>query len=857
MASFFTSKVDALKILDGTNTILVGSVTEVGDVGAGVRVFDPLTGKSWLTSAGAYPSTWTEQTETMTAGTTDNAILKWDSGTSTWVEEPDFTVTDAGLATAAAGLVATTGGVTASAGNIVATTGNITASAGNISATAGSVSAGTTVTAGTGVTATTGGVTASAGNIVATLGNVTATAGSVSAGTTVTGGTGVIATTGGVTATAGGLTATAGGLTVTAGTTDINDTTNISGAVTLDNAAANSLTMTGTTNAVSLNGSGATSITLGGTTSTITLSGSGTKSVTGLSTPSNSTDAANKAYVDSLAAGLDPKESVRLATTGAVSASYFIMSNAAGAGNGVILTVSGGSGTFDPDAGETIVTSGGTGTIVGVDHATAGTTTKIYIGGITGSALTTSFTSHSGGVTGLTISAIDTTSVVAFLAYNAVGAATIDSVAPALNNRVLFKDQSTADHNGIYNVKVIGSATLTQVVGRASDQDGTPTNEISTGNFTFVSEGTANTGKGYVLSSTDGVDPDNIAVHTDTKVFTQFSSAGGGVTSIPTESGTATPSSGSLTITGSPSINTSASGSTVTVALAADLDTGATGFTVANYRVPFATAANTLGDSANITFDNTYKVVGVGDAASAPINSALIFNSSAGSGISTFGVAEPIAGVLLATNTNSPALGVTTGQTSGSGITGDLTVKSGASISTGSSGAAVFGSGNGGSGGSGAVTLASGTTSGTRGSITLAGNVINLNGLATNAVVLTSAATDQETGSTTDAVATIALIRENVVLRKTGTTSVALAANAGAAKYLVYVVGNTAAERYASEVMVTSTNATTGVDSVEYSIVSGTTPAALSIVASAASGLVTLTVTQTAGTIVVEAIPLV
>lgn len=719
--NLFTSKVDALKIIDGISNVLIGDKDNAditaAVVGNGNFLFDPKTGKVWSSDG----SVFTDTTESLTAGTTDNAILKWDAGTSAWVEETDFTVTDAGLATAAAGF---------------------TASGGNIVASAGAVSANTTITAGTGVIATTG-----------------------------------------------GLTATAGGLTVTAGTTDINDVTNISGAVTLDNAAANSLTMVGTTNTVSLNGSGATSLTLGGTTSTITLSGSGTKKVTGLDTPVAATDAVNKAYADSLSAGLDPKESTLTATTAVLS------------------------GTFIADNG------------------TPATGEKTY------------------NTTSKTITWFATE-----------GPTAIDGVTLANGNTILVKDETATSgpsagegrqYNGIY------TRTSLDVWTRRSDMDGSPANEISTGNFTFITSGSVNVGKGFVLSATNASNPDEINANTETKVFTQFSSAGGGVTSVSTESGSATPSGGSLTITGSPSINTSGSGSTVSVALAADLDTGATGFTVANYRVPFATATDTLGDSANITFDNTYKVIGVGDAASAPTNSALIFNSSAGSGISTFGVAEPIAGVFLATNTNSPALGVTTGQTSGSGITGDLTVKSGASISTGSSGAAVFGSGNGGSGGSGAVTLASGTTSGTRGSVTLAGNVINLNGLVTNAVVLTSAATDQETGSTTDAVATIALIREKVVLRKTGTTSVALAANAGAAKYLVYVVGNTAAERYASEVMVTSTNATTGVDSVEYSIVSGTTPAALSIVASAASGMVTLTVTQTAGTIVVEAIPLV
>ena len=135
------------------------------------------------------------------------------------------------------------------------------------------------------------------------------------------------------------------------------------------------------------------------------------------------------------------------------------------------------------------------------------------------------------------------------------------------------------------------------------------------------------------------------------------------------------------------------------------------------------------------------------------------------------------------------------------------------------------------------------------------GSVIEFNSTANN-VILTNSPTDATTAGATAAVATVSYIRNSVVRKATGTTSVTLAANAGAAKFLVFVIGATAVERYASEIMVTSTNATTGVDSSEYAIVQGTTPAGLTITASASSGLVSLQVTQTSGTIVVEAIPL-
>lgn len=751
--NLFTSRVDAIKIIDGISNVLIGDKDNAditaAVVGNGNFLFDPKTGKVWSSDG----SVFTDTTESLTAGTTDNAILKWDAGTSAWVEETDFTVTDAGLATAAAGF-------TASGGNIVASTGNITS-------TLGSVSAGTTITAGTGVTATTGGVTASAGNITATTGNIVSTAGSVSAATTVTAGTGVTATT-------GGLTATAGGLTVTAGTTDINDVTNISGAVTLDNAAANSLSMSGTTNTIDLtgsgahelqmagttniidlNGSGAQSIEMAGTANTITMSGSGNRKIEGLTTAAITApgDAANKAYVDAIASGL----SVKNPTTWATAAN--LPTNVpAGSGVGKTITLTG-LAAWSPDG--TAVTNGDTVTV---------------------------------------------------RSYGASGG-----------------ESTTSVHNGVYIVSGVGSEV---VLTRVTPYD--EASEVTDGSFFFVLRGATYANTGHVQTQTI------VTVDTTPISFAQFSAAG------------------VVTLTAGDSI-TVGSAPNYEIDLAADLDTGATGFTISDGRVPFATAANTLGANAHLTYDNTYKVVGVGDPTSAPTNSALIFSSSAGSGVSTLGTAEPINEVFLATDTDSADLGITTGRTSGTGISGDLNVQSGAAAGSGNSGTAFFRSGGTNSGDSGMVEISTGVSvSGNRGSILIQGNVINLDGLDTNAVVLTSAATDQETGSTTGAVATIALIRENVVLRKTGTTSVALVSGASAAKFLVYVQ-ETATVKYASEVLVTSTNATTGVDSVEYSIIgTGTMPAGLAITAAAAAGVVQLTVAQTnSGTIIVEAIPLV
>lgn len=889
MAKLFTSKVDALKVIGGTSTWFIGDKADpditAAVIGAGNYLFDPLTGKSWSSDGSLY----TETTETLPAGTTnhtlrfdgtswvDTAALQVATGatgtvtaagslvvsgtTSSTTKDTGAIVTEGGLGVEeninAGGSIGATGAITAGTG-ISTGTGNIVASTGNISSTAGSVSAATTLSAGTTVTAGTG-ITATAGNITASTGDLVSTAGAVSASTTVTAGTGVIATTGGVTATAGGLTATAGGLTVTAGTSSIKGNLN------LDGTASNTLTISGST------------------TSELVFTGAGTRKIKGLTTANitAATDAANKEYVDNNMAGLDSKEGVYLATTAALAANYFAISNTVGAGNGVILTVTGGSGTFDPDAGETIVTSGGTGTIVGVDHATAGTTTKIYIGGISGSALTTSFTSHSGGVTGLTISSIDTTSITSFLAYSSVGVSNIDSVAVTSAMRILVKNMANAIYNGIYTVKVVGSATLTQILARALDHDGTPTNEISTSNYTFITAGTINSSRGYILSATDAADPANISVHTETKVFTQFSA------------------STSITVSDGTSIDVVTTGNDNVVNLNANLTSGAGGFTVADTRIPVATAANTLGVSTGLSFDDgTTQVLSVGTTSTA----AIVLGHSSLAAVSSQGTAEPFNGALLATNTNSKTMVFETGSTSGTGVSGTLYVHSGDSSGTAGSGAAIFYSGNvsgsgttgvatfqsgsatgGGdsgnvnlstgnasAGNSGSVNISTGSASGnTSGNISLTTNVtattrgtITFNAAANDTKLTNSATTDTQTGTNLPNVADISFIREKVVLRNYNAAvadagTLALAVGTGA-DISVKVVGSgaNANKVYTSKISAALLTATT-VDASEYAIVGNLT--GITIAVTATGSVITVTVTNGSGAaaaVGIQALPL-
>lgn len=166
-----------------------------------------------------------------------------------------------------------------------------------------------------------------------------------------------------------------------------------------------------------------------------------TKKITNVADPVAGTDAANKDYVDSVAAGLDPKASVRASTTAALPA-------------------------------------------VTYDNGTGG--------------------------------------VGATLTADANGALPAqDGITLSVGQRLLVKNQAATLQNGIYTVTVVGDGSNEFVLTRATDQDGSPANEVSGGNFTFVEQGTVNAGTGWVVVG-DG----NLTVGTDNIVWTQFSDTG-------------------------------------------------------------------------------------------------------------------------------------------------------------------------------------------------------------------------------------------------------------------------------------------------------------------------------------------
>ena len=94
------------------------------------------------------------------------------------------------------------------------------------------------------------------------------------------------------------------------------------------------------------------------------------------------------------------------------------------------------------------------------------------------------------------------------------GTQTIDGIVLVAGDRVLVKDQSIASENGIYDVAAGAWA-------RSSDADNTPSNEVSSGMFTFVEEGSANADAGFVLQTADPITLDITPLS-----FVQFSGAG-------------------------------------------------------------------------------------------------------------------------------------------------------------------------------------------------------------------------------------------------------------------------------------------------------------------------------------------
>ena len=98
------------------------------------------------------------------------------------------------------------------------------------------------------------------------------------------------------------------------------------------------------------------------------------------------------------------------------------------------------------------------------------------------------------------------------------GALSVDSVAVAVDDRILVKNQANAFENGMYVVTATGGASAVFVLTRSTDMN----QDVEfPGSFEFVEEGTVNADNGYVVTTNLP-----ITIGTTGITWTQFSGAG-------------------------------------------------------------------------------------------------------------------------------------------------------------------------------------------------------------------------------------------------------------------------------------------------------------------------------------------
>lgn len=120
-----------------------------------------------------------------------------------------------------------------------------------------------------------------------------------------------------------------------------------------------------------------------------------------------------------------------------------------------------------------------------------------------------------------------TAGVGATLTAGANGALSVDGVPVVVGNRVLVKDQSAAEENGIYSVTDEGDASNPYILTRSTDFDTSA--EMVKNSFAFIQTGSTLTGSSWLLNDsvpTVGVDPVD---------FVQFAGSSGGANYVVTQ----------------------------------------------------------------------------------------------------------------------------------------------------------------------------------------------------------------------------------------------------------------------------------------------------------------------------------
>lgn len=97
------------------------------------------------------------------------------------------------------------------------------------------------------------------------------------------------------------------------------------------------------------------------------------------------------------------------------------------------------------------------------------------------------------------------------------GAFSTDGVSPALNARILVKNQSTQSQNGIYTLTTVGTVSTPAVLTRATDYD--LVSQINPGDLVVITNGTTLTSSSWLETATV------ITIGTDPIIFAQFTAS--------------------------------------------------------------------------------------------------------------------------------------------------------------------------------------------------------------------------------------------------------------------------------------------------------------------------------------------
>lgn len=97
---------------------------------------------------------------------------------------------------------------------------------------------------------------------------------------------------------------------------------------------------------------------------------------------------------------------------------------------------------------------------------------------------------------------------------------TIDGASVSVGNRILVRAQTDSTQNGIYTITAVGSGSAPWQITRATDADNNPSGELATGDFCFVTGGSTNAAKGFILSTTG-----TITIGTTNIAYSQFNAS--------------------------------------------------------------------------------------------------------------------------------------------------------------------------------------------------------------------------------------------------------------------------------------------------------------------------------------------